>query len=100
MTKNAVFVSRRALEGLPKDQQDALRAAAGKAEERGWRMSEEATAAAERRLAERGVTVGAVPPEVAAAFRQIGGTMAEEWAGRTGEDGRKLLDAVRGAAAR
>jgi TRAP-type C4-dicarboxylate transport system substrate-binding protein len=100
MTKNAVFVSRRALEGLPKDQQDALRAAAGKAEERGWRMSEEATAAAERRLAERGVTGGAVPPEVAAAFRQIGGTMAEEWAGRTGEDGRKLLDAVRGAAAR
>ena len=100
MTKNAVFVSRRALEGLPKDQQDALRAAAAKAEERGWRMSEEATAAAEKRLAERGVTIGTVPPEVAAAFRQIGNTMAEEWAGRTGEDGRKLLDAVRAAAAR
>ena len=96
MTKNAVFVSRRALEGLPRDQQDAIRAAAGKAEERGWRMSEEATAAAERRLAERGMTMGTVPPEVAAAFRQISNTMAEEWAGRAGEDGRKLLDALRG----
>ncbi len=103
MTKNAVFVSRRALEGLPKDHQDALRAAAAKAEERGWRMSEEATAAAERRLAERGMTIGSVPPEVMAAFRQIGNTIAEEWAGRTGEDGRKLLDALRsggGAGAR
>jgi TRAP-type C4-dicarboxylate transport system substrate-binding protein len=59
-------------------------------------MSEEATAAAERRLAERGMTMGTVPPEVAAAFRQISNTMAEEWAGRAGEDGRKLLDALRG----
>jgi TRAP-type transport system periplasmic protein len=97
MTKNAVFASRRALEGLPKDQGDALRAAAAKAEERGWRMAEEATAAAEKRLAERGLTIGTVPPELAAAFRQVGNTMAEEWAGRVGEDGRKLLDAVRGA---
>lgn len=97
MTKNAVFVSRRALEGLPKDQQDAIRAAAARAEERGWRMSEEATAAAEKRLAEKGMTIGTVPPEVMEAFRRIGDTMAEEWAGRTGEDGRKLLDALRGA---
>ena len=60
-------------------------------------MSEEATAAAEKRLAEKGMTIGTVPPEVMAAFRQIGATMAEEWAARTGEDGRKLLDALRGA---
>jgi TRAP-type transport system periplasmic protein len=95
MTKNAVFASRRALEGLPKDQADAVRAAAAKAEDRGWRMAEEATAAAEQRLAERGLTIGTVPPDLAASFRQIGNTMAEEWAGRVGEDGRKLLDAVR-----
>lgn len=97
MTKNAVFVSRRALEGLPKDQQDAIRSAAARAEERGWRMSEEATAAAEKRLAERGLTIGTVPPDVKEAFRKIGETMAEEWVGRTGEDGRKLLDSVRAA---
>jgi TRAP-type C4-dicarboxylate transport system substrate-binding protein len=97
MTKNAVFLSRRALEALPKDQQDAIRAAAARAEERGWRMSEEATAAAEKRLAERGMTIGTVPPDVKEAFRRIGDTMAEEWAARTGEDGRKLLDSLRGA---
>jgi len=97
MTKNAVFVSRRALEGLPKEQQDAIRAAAAKAEERGWRMSEEATAAAEKRLAERGLIIGTVPPDVKEAFRKISDTMAEEWVGRTGEDGRKLLDSLRAA---
>jgi TRAP-type C4-dicarboxylate transport system substrate-binding protein len=97
MTKNAVFVSRRALEGLPKDQQDAIRAAAATAEDRGWRMSEEATAAAEKRLAERGLTIGTVPPDVKEAFRKMGETMAEEWAGRAGEDGRKLLDSLRAA---
>jgi urea carboxylase len=35
-------------------------ARAAKAEERGWRMSEEATAAAEKRLAEKGMTIEAV----------------------------------------
>jgi TRAP-type transport system periplasmic protein len=100
MTKNAVFAFRRALEGLPKNQQEAVRTAAANAEERGWRMSEEATAAAEKRLAERGMTIGTVPPELAAAFRRIGDTMAEEWAARTGEDGRKLLEAVRSGGAR
>ena len=97
MTKNAVFVSRRALEGLPKEQQDAIRAAAAKAEERGWRMSEEATAAAEKRLAERGLTIGTVPPDVKEAFRKIGDTMAEEWVAKVGDDGRKLLESLRSA---
>ena len=97
MTKNAVFVQRRALEALPKDQQDAIRAAAAKAEERGWRMSEEATAAAEKRLAERGLAIGTVPPEVKEAFRKISDTMVEEWIGKVGEDGRKLIDSLRAA---
>ena len=70
---------------------------AAKAEERGWRMSEEATAAAEKKLAERGLTIGTVPPDVMEAFRKIGGTMAEEWVGRVGEDGRKLVDSLRAA---
>lgn len=95
MTKNAVLVSRRALESLPKDQQDALLAAARKAEDRGWAMAQEAQDAAERRLAERGLQIGAVPPDVMAGLRQIGVTMAEEWIGRAGEDGRKLVDALR-----
>jgi TRAP-type C4-dicarboxylate transport system substrate-binding protein len=95
MTKNAVLVSRRALEGLPADLQQAVQAAARRAEDRGWRYAKEAQDAAEARLAEKGMVIGTVPPEVMAGLRQVGATMAEEWVGRAGEDGRKLLDALR-----
>lgn len=95
MTKNAVLVSRRALEALPGDQREAVLAAAKRAEDRGWRYSEEATAAAERRLAERGVQIGTVSPEVAAQFEAINRTMTEEWVARAGEDGRRLVEQFR-----
>ncbi|MCB4821760.1 TRAP transporter substrate-binding protein [Roseicella aerolata] len=95
MTKNAVLVSRRALEGLPADLQQAVLAAARRAEDRGWRQAKEAQDAAQARLAEKGMVIGDVPPEVMAGLRQVGATMAEEWVGRAGEDGRKLLDALR-----
>jgi TRAP-type transport system periplasmic protein len=95
MTKNAVIVSRRALEALPADQRTALLAAAKTAEERGWRWSEEAQAAAEKRLAEKGLQIGTVSPALRAEFERISQTMAEEWVQRAGEDGRKLIDDLR-----
>ncbi|MDO9709579.1 TRAP transporter substrate-binding protein [Paracraurococcus lichenis] len=97
MTKNAVLISRRALEGLPKPEQAALLAAAKKAEDRGWTYAKEAEEATQARLAEKGMTIGTAPPEVMAELRQIGATMAEEWAAKAGEDGRKLLDALKAA---
>ncbi|MFL5337054.1 MAG: TRAP transporter substrate-binding protein, partial [Geminicoccaceae bacterium] len=97
MTKNAVLVSRRALEGLPKDQQEAIAAAAKRAEDRGWAYAKEAQDATQAKLAEKGMTIGTVPPDVMAGLRQIGATMAEEWVAKAGEDGRKLLDALRAA---
>ncbi|TCZ58579.1 TRAP transporter substrate-binding protein [Roseicella aquatilis] len=97
MTKNAVLVSRRALEGLPKDQQEAVLAAAKRAEDRGWTYAKEAQDATQARLAEKGMVIGTLPPEVMAALRQIGATMAEEWVAKVGEDGRKLVDAMRAA---
>jgi TRAP-type C4-dicarboxylate transport system substrate-binding protein len=95
MTKNAVLISRRALEGLPADQQSVFKAMAKKAEDRGWTHAEEAQKAAEARLAEKGLTIGSVPPNVMAELKKIGDTMTEEWAQRAGEDGRKLVDALR-----
>jgi TRAP-type C4-dicarboxylate transport system substrate-binding protein len=97
MTKNAVLISRRALEGLPADQQAAVKAMAGKAEDRGWAYAEEAQKAAVARLAEKGLTIGTIPPDVMAGLKKIGDTMTEEWVQRTGEDGRKLVDALRAA---
>ncbi len=69
--------------------------AARQAEERGWRMSEESDAEAVRRLGERGLTIGSIPPEVMAALKQVSATMTEEWVAKAGEDGRKLVDALR-----
>lgn len=95
MTKNAVLVSRRALEALPADQRAALLEKAKAAEARGWRYAEEAQVAAEKRLAERGLQIGSISPEVAAQFQEISRTMAEEWIGRAGEDGKKLIEQFR-----
>ncbi|MBK1662398.1 TRAP transporter substrate-binding protein [Paracraurococcus ruber] len=95
MTKNAVLISRRALEGLPRPEQEAILAAARKAEDRGWAYAKEAQDATQARLAEKGMTIGSIPADVLAGLRQIGATMAEEWIGRAGEDGRKLVESLR-----
>jgi TRAP-type C4-dicarboxylate transport system substrate-binding protein len=95
MTKNAVLISRRALEALPADQQAAVRAAAAKADARGWTMAAEAQDHSQARLAEKGLTIGTIPADVRAGLMAIGATMTEEWVTRTGEDGRKLVEALR-----
>jgi TRAP-type C4-dicarboxylate transport system substrate-binding protein len=95
MTKNAVLVGRRALEGLPAEQREAVLAAARTAEARGWRYSEEAQTAAERRLAERGLQIGTIAPDVMAQLEAISRTMTEEWIARTGEDGKRLIEQFR-----
>jgi TRAP-type C4-dicarboxylate transport system substrate-binding protein len=97
MTKNAVLVSRRAMEGVPADIQAAIVAAAKRAEDRGWGYAKAAQDASQARLAEKGITIGTVPPAVMEGLRQIGATMAEEWIAKAGEDGRKLVDALRAA---
>ncbi|WP_431268857.1 TRAP transporter substrate-binding protein DctP [Dankookia sp. P2] len=97
MTKNAVLVSRRAMESVPADVQAAVLAAAKRAEDRGWAYAREAQDQTQARLAEKGLTIGTAPPAVLAELKQIGATMAEEWVAKVGEDGRKLVDAMRAA---
>ena len=98
MTKNAVFMSRRAFQGLSREDQAMVRATAAQAEDRGYRYAEEAQAAAEARLIEKGMTRGTIPPAVMAELKKISDTMAAEWVEKTGEDGRKLLAAYRASA--
>jgi TRAP-type transport system periplasmic protein len=72
-------------------------AAAQRAEARGWTYVQEAQTATVARLAEKGVAIGSIPPEVMAGLNQIGSTMTEEWIAKVGEDGRKLVDALKAA---
>jgi TRAP-type C4-dicarboxylate transport system substrate-binding protein len=94
-SKNAVFVSRRAFEALPEPQRAAILAAARNAEARGWRFAAEAQAEAETRMTARGVQVVPASPALLDAIRRAGETMIEEWAQRSGEDGRRMLEQYR-----
>ncbi|GGC38770.1 exported protein [Siccirubricoccus deserti] len=94
-TMNTVFIQRRALEALPAAQQAAIREAASRAEARGWMAADEAGAAAQAMLGSRGMTIAPPSAELLAGLATVGNTIAEEWVGRAGEDGRKALAAYR-----
>jgi TRAP-type C4-dicarboxylate transport system substrate-binding protein len=96
-TRNAVFVNRRALEALSAADQAALRTAAAAAETRGWRMSEEAHGAAMETLRSRGVTVTMGNATVMEGMNRISEQMVNEWVTRAGEDGSRVIQAVRTA---
>ncbi|MBW6398687.1 TRAP transporter substrate-binding protein [Roseomonas sp. HJA6] len=96
-TKNAVFVSRRALEGLPAELQQAIRAAAARAETRGYELSEAATRETEATLARNGMQVMQPTPQLLEDVAKVGATMADEWAQRAGPDGQRLLQQYRAA---
>jgi TRAP-type C4-dicarboxylate transport system substrate-binding protein len=96
-TRNAVFVNRRALEGLSAADQQAVRTAAANAERRGWQMSEEAKATAEQTLGSRGMTVAQPSSALLDGMSRVSEEMVREWVGRAGEDGAKVIEAYRAA---
>jgi TRAP-type C4-dicarboxylate transport system substrate-binding protein len=98
MTKNAVFISRRALQGLSEPQQQMIRAAAEAAEKRGYEISEAAAKETEATLGQRGMRVLQPTPRLLEDLTRVGRTMADEWVERAGEDGKRLLEAYRAGA--
>ena len=98
MTKNAVFVSSRALQGLPQPQQQMIRDSAAAAERRGYELSEQAAKETEATLGQRGMRVLQPSARLLEDLTRVGRTMADEWVQRAGEDGKKLLDAYRASA--
>lgn len=98
-TKNMVMVSQRALSALPADLQAKIREAAKTAETRGWKASEEAKAAMEKALAEKGMKVEQPSPKLMAEMDAVGRTITDEWIAKAGEDGKKLIEAYRAAIA-
>ena len=97
MTKNAVMVSRRAMEALPPNLQQDVRAAAARAEVRGYELSGESQVNSERTLGQRGMQV--IPPtaEFMDGLRRVSTQMTNEWVERAGADGRALVEAYRRA---
>ncbi|UFN49859.1 TRAP transporter substrate-binding protein [Roseomonas sp. OT10] len=95
LTRNAVFMSRRAFEALPAEVQQAVRAAAATAEANGWTLSEEAATSAQATLAGKGMTVNQPTPALLDGMAKVSQTMVDEWLTRSGEDGKALIAAYR-----
>ncbi len=93
--QNVVIVNKGIFNALPAAQQQALRAAAQRAEERGWKRSQELNEEHKKILAQRGIQVLPATDAMKAEMKKIGETMAAEWAQRAGADGAAVLAAFR-----
>lgn len=94
--KNAVVVNERAFQRLPDAQKNALTAAAATAEKRGWDLSRQREASANKLLADNGMTVHTPDAAMMSAFGKVGDTMAGEWLKAAGADGEAIVKAYRG----
>ena len=95
LPKNAVIVNRKALDALDAPTRDALLKAAGEAETRGWKISEEKNDWYKKALAEKGMNIVAPSPKLVADLRQVGDVMLSDWLKKTGAEGKAIVDAFR-----
>lgn len=96
LPKNIVVVNKRAFDRLDPDIQEAVLAAAAEAEDRGWQMSKDETAAKIDVLSEHGMTIHNPPSRrLMKGLKDIGATMTADWAERAGEDAQAILEAYR-----
>ena len=93
--KNAVIVNQKAFDALDKPTQAALLKAATAAETRGWKRSEEKNTWYVDQLKAKGMQIVKPSEALMADLRKIGNLMLAEWQRKTGDDGRKVIDAYR-----
>jgi TRAP-type C4-dicarboxylate transport system substrate-binding protein len=95
LPKNAVIVNQKAFDALDKAAQAALMKAAVEAETRGWKISEEKMNWYNTQLKANGMTIHKPSEQLMADLRKVGNLMLAEWLRKTGDDGRKVIDAYR-----
>jgi TRAP-type C4-dicarboxylate transport system substrate-binding protein len=93
--KNVVVVNERAWQRLPDAQKKALTGAATSAEKRGWELSKQREAAANKLLADNGMTVHQPDAAMMKALGKVGDQIAQEWLKAAGADGDAILKAYR-----
>jgi TRAP-type C4-dicarboxylate transport system substrate-binding protein len=92
LPKNVVFVNRKAFDALDKPTQQALLKAAGDAEKRGWKTSEDKNGWYLEQLKKNGMTVEKPSRQLESDFKKIGQTMTQEWLKTAGADGKAIID--------
>jgi len=93
LPKNIVVVNKRAFRKLDKKTQEAVLAAAKKAETRGWEMSKKETAEKTAILKKNGMKVVAPSPELMTGLKNIGKSILADWQKTAGSEGAAMLKA-------
>lgn len=93
--KNVVVVNERTWQRLPEAQKKALGGAAATAEKRGWDLSKQREASANKLLADNGMTVHKPDAAMMKALGKIGDQIAAEWLKASGADGEAIMKAYR-----
>ena len=95
LPKNAVIVNAKAFDALDKPTQAAVLKAAADAETRGWKLSEEKNGWYVDQLKSKGMSIVKPSEQLTADLRRVGNYMLAEWQRKTGDDGKKVIDAYR-----
>jgi TRAP-type C4-dicarboxylate transport system substrate-binding protein len=95
LPKNALIMNQKAFDALDKPTQAALLKAAAEAEARGWKLSEEKNRWYVEQLKGKGMAILVPSEQLNADLRKVGNYMLAEWLRKTGEDGRKVIEAYR-----
>lgn len=93
--KNAVTVSKKAFNALPKAEQEAVLKAAAAAEERGWKESREVDARSIATLKAGGMSVEEPSAQLKADLAKVGDVVIKEWTEKAGAEGKAVLDAYK-----
>ena len=96
LPKNAVIVNQKAFDALDKPTQAAVLRAAAEAETRGWKLSEEKNGWYVEQLKGKGMAIVVPSEQLTADLRKVGNYMLAEWLRKSGDEGRKVIDAYRG----
>ncbi|MCO6418933.1 TRAP transporter substrate-binding protein [Siccirubricoccus sp. KC 17139] len=98
--RNAVLANARAMAALDEPTRQAVRAAAARAAERSLVIAKEAERATAEQLRQHGMQVAEPSPALLAQLREVGAKQVQDWLGRAGEDGQKMMDRYRALLAR
>jgi len=89
--KNIVFVNLKAFDALPPASQKALMEAAGRAEQRGWEMSQQAASDALAEFRAHGVKIERIPRELEGEIQRMGEKFSREWVRSVGNEANSIF---------
>jgi TRAP-type C4-dicarboxylate transport system substrate-binding protein len=89
--KNVVFVNKKIFDKLDAGERKQVFDAARRAEERGWKMSQQSTQDFEDQLAANKIVVSNADPFIRGYLDRIGETLAREWLKQAGNEELKIL---------